>query len=72
MHRECFQCPRYVTLRYFMRTDEPRNTSFVAGKITSHFLHKQTDVGASLSTDPRLKTSKVFFFLNNVVFEAVT
>jgi hypothetical protein len=75
VHRERFRY--HVTLRYLTVLHANwwtalHKLSFVAGKITSHFLHKQTEIGASLSTDPRLKTSKVFFFINSVVFEAVT
>ena len=52
---------RYVTVLYANWWTALHKLSFVAGKITSHFLRKQTEIGASLSTDPRLKTSKVFF-----------
>ena len=52
---------RYVTVLYANWWTALHKLSFVAGKITSHFLRKQTEIGASLSTDPRLKTGKVFF-----------
>ena len=61
VRRERFQSPCYVTVLQANRWTALHKLSFVAGEITSHFLHKQTENGASLSTDPRLKTSKVFF-----------
>jgi hypothetical protein len=60
VHHERFKYLCYVTVLDVNRWTALHKLSFIDGEITSHFLHKQTENGASLSADPRLKTSKVF------------